>query len=75
MPFSRTASLLAIYPHITPRDRLLLQLLDDHQVLTTGQIHRMLFTARRTCQLRLNGCLKTGSISESGKLWQNLKKN
>ncbi|BCY07328.1 hypothetical protein L3i22_024160 [Actinoplanes sp. L3-i22] len=54
MPFSRTASLLAIYPHITPRDRLLLQLLDDHQVLTTGQIHRMLFTARRTCQLRLN---------------------
>ena len=53
MPFSRTASLLAIYPHITPRDRLLLQLLDDHQVLTTGQIHRVLFTARRTCQLRL----------------------
>ncbi|MEU8236428.1 replication-relaxation family protein [Actinoplanes sp. NPDC048967] len=54
MPFPRTASLLAIYPHITNRDRLLLQLLDDHQVLTTGQIHRMLFAARRTCQLRLN---------------------
>lgn len=53
MPLSSTASLLAIYPHITPRDRLLLQLLDDHQVLTTGQIHRLLFTARRTCQLRL----------------------
>ncbi len=53
MPFSRTASLLAIYPHITSRDRLLLQLLDDHQVLTTNQIHRMLFSARRTCQLRL----------------------
>ena len=28
-----------------------------------------------TCQLRFNGCLKTGSFSESGKLWQNLKKN
>ncbi|MFI5893817.1 replication-relaxation family protein [Actinoplanes sp. NPDC051513] len=54
MPLSRTASLLSIYPHITSRDRLLLQLLDDHQVLTTGQIHRMLFAARRTCQLRLN---------------------
>lgn len=54
MPRPRTASLLAIYPHITARDRSLLQLLDDHHVLTTGQIHRMLFTARRTCQLRLN---------------------
>src|SRR3954452_24107037 len=54
MPLSRTASLLAIYPDITGRDQLLLQLLDDHQVLTTGQIHRMLFSARRTCQLRLN---------------------
>src|SRR3954452_14083876 len=53
MPLTRTASLLAIYPHITNRDRLLLQLLDEHQVLTTGQIHRMLFSARRTCQLRL----------------------
>ncbi|PMR60324.1 hypothetical protein C1A38_14775 [Verrucosispora sp. ts21] len=30
--------LLAIYPQITSRDRLLLQLLDDHQVLTIGQI-------------------------------------
>ena len=28
-----------------------------------------------TCQLRLNGCLKTGTFSESGKLWQNIKKN
>ncbi|GAA3943254.1 replication-relaxation family protein [Actinoplanes auranticolor] len=53
MPLSQTSSLLAIYPHITSRDRLLLQLLDDHRVLTTGQIHRMLFSARRTCQLRL----------------------
>ncbi|MER7471250.1 replication-relaxation family protein [Micromonospora sp. NPDC000018] len=53
MPHSRSAGLLAIYPHITSRDRLLLQLLDDHQVLTTDQIHRMLFRARRTCQIRL----------------------
>jgi hypothetical protein len=45
--------LLAVYPRLTDRDRQLLQLLDDHRVLTTGQIHRLLFTARRTCQLRL----------------------
>lgn len=62
MPLSRTASLLSIYPHITSRDRLLLQLLDDHQVLTTGQIHRMLFAARRTCQLRLNELAALGLI-------------
>ncbi|SDT13011.1 replication-relaxation family protein [Actinoplanes derwentensis] len=62
MPLSRTASLLSIYPHITSRDRLLLQLLDDHQVLTTGQIHRMLFTARRTCQIRLNELAALGLI-------------
>ncbi|MDI5936856.1 replication-relaxation family protein [Micromonospora sp. DH15] len=53
MPPSRSPGLLALYPHITGRDRLLLQLLDDHQVLTTDQIHRMLFQARRTCQIRL----------------------
>ncbi|MEU8264686.1 replication-relaxation family protein [Micromonospora sp. NPDC048999] len=52
MPQTRPG-LLAIYPHITSRDRLLLQLLDDHQVLTTDQIHRLLFHARRTCQIRL----------------------
>lgn len=62
MPLSRTSSLLALYPHITSRDRLLLQLLDDHQVLTTGQIHRMLFTARRTCQLRLAELAALGLI-------------
>ncbi|GAA1843145.1 replication-relaxation family protein [Asanoa iriomotensis] len=53
MPQYRS-SLLAIYPHITDRDRRLLQLLDDHLVLTTDQIHRLLFLARRTCQIRLN---------------------
>ncbi|GGL20219.1 replication-relaxation family protein [Mangrovihabitans endophyticus] len=62
MPLPRTTSLLAIYPHITSRDRLLLQLLDDHQILTTSQIHRMLFTARRTCQLRLNELAALGLI-------------
>lgn len=53
MPQSRSTGLLAIYPHITSRDRQLLQLLDDHHVLTTDQIHRLFFLARRTCQIRL----------------------
>lgn len=53
MPPSRSPGLLAIYPHITDRDRQLLQLLDDHHVLTTEQIQQLLFAARRTCQLRL----------------------
>jgi hypothetical protein len=62
MPQSRSASLLAIYPHITSRDRQLLQLLDDHQVLTTDQIHRMLFLARRTCQIRLGELAALGLL-------------
>lgn len=62
MPQSRSAGLLAIYPHITSRDRLLLQLLDDHQVLTTDQIHRMLFHARRTCQIRLGELAALGLL-------------
>ncbi|MEU9742559.1 replication-relaxation family protein [Micromonospora chersina] len=62
MPQSRSAGLLAIYPHITSRDRLLLQLLDDHQVLTTDQIHRMLFHARRTCQIRLSELAALGLL-------------
>ncbi|MGC5332818.1 replication-relaxation family protein [Micromonospora sp. DT62] len=62
MPPSRSANLLAIYPHITSRDRLLLQLLDDHQVLTTDQIHRMLFQARRTCQIRLGELFGLGLL-------------
>lgn len=62
MPQSRSAGLLAIYPHITTRDRLLLQLLDDHQVLTTDQIHRMLFHARRTCQIRLGELAALGLL-------------
>ncbi|KAB1116840.1 hypothetical protein F6X54_10170 [Micromonospora aurantiaca] len=62
MPQSRSSGLLAIYPHITSRDRLLLQLLDDHQVLTTDHIHRMLFLARRTCQLRLGELAALGLL-------------
>jgi hypothetical protein len=62
MPLPRTASLLAIYPHITARDRQLLELLDEHQVLTTGQVHRVLFSARRTCQLRLNELAALGLV-------------
>ncbi|MET7808579.1 replication-relaxation family protein [Micromonospora chersina] len=62
MPQSRSAGLLAIYPHITSRDRLLLQLLDDHQVLTTDQIHRMLFHARRTCQIRISELAALGLL-------------
>ncbi|MCW3819800.1 replication-relaxation family protein [Micromonospora sp. DR5-3] len=62
MPHSRSAGLLAIYPHITTRDRRLLQLLDDHQVLTTDQIHRMLFHARRTCQIRLGELAALGLL-------------
>ncbi|MFI7578289.1 replication-relaxation family protein [Micromonospora sp. NPDC049497] len=62
MPTSRSPGLLTIYPHITSRDRLLLHLLDDHQVLTTDQIHRMLFHAQRTCQLRLNELATLGLL-------------
>jgi hypothetical protein len=53
MPTS-ASRLLSLYPHLTPRDRHLLQLLDDHQVFTTSQVHRMLFHAQRTCQIRLS---------------------
>ncbi|WP_328853276.1 replication-relaxation family protein [Micromonospora globbae] len=54
MPPPRSDHLLSIYPHITDRDRHLLHLLDDHHVLTTDQIHRLFFQARRTCQIRLS---------------------
>ena len=46
-------SLTSTLPHITGRDRILLQLLDDHRVLTTEQVHRLLFHALRTCHIRL----------------------
>jgi hypothetical protein len=47
-----TRQLLAVYPHVTERDRHLLALLSAHRVLTTDQIHRLMFTAVRTCQIR-----------------------
>ena len=54
MPTSASAThLLALYSHLTARDRNLLELLDEHHVLTTGQIHRLYFLAMRTCQIRL----------------------
>ena len=56
MPVSTTTAarqLLAIYPRVTDRDRRLLALLHAHRVLTTDQIHRLMFTAVRTCQIRL----------------------
>jgi hypothetical protein len=54
MPTSAwTTHLLALYPHLTIRDRTLLAQLDEHLVLTTDQIHRLHFQALRTCQIRL----------------------
>jgi hypothetical protein len=51
-----------ILPRITGRDRTLLQLLDDHRVLTTEQVHRLLFTALRTCQIRLTELRSIGLV-------------
>jgi len=46
-------NLLSVLPHVTPRDLQLIAMLDQHRVLTTDQVHRLLFQAERTCQLRL----------------------
>jgi hypothetical protein len=63
MPHTRSShGLLAIYPHITGRDRQLLQLLDDHQVLTTDHITRLLFIAPRTTRHRLAELLGLGLL-------------
>jgi len=54
MPHTRSShGLLAIYPHITSRDRQLMALLDHHQVLTTNHITRLFFRAPRTARHRL----------------------
>ena len=50
---SREVSPFAAHPHLTARDRDLLALLEDHQVLSSDQLHRLFFGALRTCQLRL----------------------
>lgn len=44
---------LALYPHLTHRDKQIMQLLDEHQVMTTDQIARLFFHAGRTCRHRL----------------------
>jgi hypothetical protein len=53
---------LPAYSRLTPRDRVLLRLLDDHQVLLADQIERILFSNRRTCQLRLNVLRELGFL-------------
>lgn len=62
MAVSSTTRLLAIYPHLTERDRHLLALLAAHHVLTTDQVHRLMFHALRTCQIRLAGLRKLGLL-------------
>jgi hypothetical protein len=50
---SRDRYPLSSHSHLTPSDRYLLNLLEDHRVLTSHQIQRVLFAHRRTCGLRL----------------------
>jgi hypothetical protein len=50
----RSRSPLAAHPHLTRRDRALLVLLEDHQVMTSDQLARVFFTHLRTCQLRMD---------------------
>jgi hypothetical protein len=44
---------LSVYRRITPRDRLLMSWLAEHYLLSTDQVQRALFDARRTAQQRL----------------------
>jgi Replication-relaxation len=55
--------LLAELGHLGPRDRLLLRLLADHQVLTTGQVHALLFGSLRRAQRRLAVLHRAGFLS------------
>ena len=52
-PPSAKPGRLSVYRRLTPRDRLLLSWLAEHYLLSTDQIHRALFDARRTAQQRL----------------------
>jgi hypothetical protein len=52
-PVSGKPDPLAVYRRLTPRDRLLLSWLAEHYLLSTDQIHRALFSALRTAQMRL----------------------
>jgi hypothetical protein len=63
MPTSASAdNPLALYHHLTPRDRNLLTLLDEHLVLTTDQVHRLHYQAMRTCQIRLRELYTLGLL-------------
>src|SRR5690349_10980451 len=53
---------LALHHRMTPRDRDLLALLDEHQVLTTDQVHRLYYRAVRTCQIRLRALFALGLL-------------
>ena len=48
-----TIDLAAALADTQPRDLLLLRLLEAHQVLSTSQIHTLLFPSLRVCQKRL----------------------
>src|SRR5690349_1969131 len=53
---------LALHHRMTPRDRTLLAQLDEHQVLTTDQVHRLHYRAVRTCQIRLRELYALGLL-------------
>lgn len=57
-----TTYLLGLYRHLTDRDRHLLALLEEHHVLTTGQIHRLQYRAKRTCEIRLQRLHELGFV-------------
>jgi hypothetical protein len=44
---------LTVLPHVTGRDRQLLDLIDHHRVFTSDQLHRVFFTGLRRAQQRL----------------------
>jgi len=52
-PASRRSDLLSVLGQLTTRDRQLLDLLDEHEVLTTSQLARLAFPSRSMAQRRL----------------------
>lgn len=62
-PIRRSASpVAAVMEHLLPRDRLLLNLLEAHRVLTTGQVATLLFPSLRRCQDRLRRLYQLGLL-------------
>jgi hypothetical protein len=55
-------SLLQVSQRLLPRDYTLALLLDEHRVLTTGQITAILFGSARTCRNRLTVLRRIGFI-------------